>query len=60
MLSPDLAALLCCPRCHGPLKELASPEGLRCDRCALLFPIVDGIPNMLLEEARPLPAAPPR
>jgi hypothetical protein len=53
MLRPDLLAILCCPKCHGPLRELSSPEGLLCDACALLYPILDGIPNFLIEEARP-------
>ena len=53
MLTPDLLELLRCPRCRGELKELSAPEGLHCPRCALLYPIVEGIPNMLVEEARP-------
>ena len=52
MLSPDLLELLRCPRCRGVLREEGTPEGLTCAPCALFFPIVEGIPNMLLEEAR--------
>lgn len=60
MLSPDLLEILRCPRCHGTVTPLDNPQGLHCGRCALLYPILDGIPSMLLEEARPLPApAPP-
>ena len=59
MLSPDLSALLRCPRCRGAVKEIPSPEGLHCPRCALFYAIVDGIPNMLVEEARPM-ETPPR
>jgi hypothetical protein len=29
------------------------PEGLVCDQCRLLYPIEDGIPVMLIDEARP-------
>ncbi|HPS66800.1 MAG TPA: hypothetical protein PLA48_03055 [Holophaga sp.] len=54
-LDPRLLAILCCPAefrgepCHGDLEEL--PEGLRCTSCGLLYPIQDGIPVMLPEEA---------
>ncbi len=61
-LSPDLVALLACPKCKGALQE--RPDGFACAACQLLFPIEEGIPNFLLSDARPLdPAsasAPPR
>lgn len=56
MLDPRLLEILCCPAdregtaCHGELEERA--DGLRCKACGLLYPIVDGIPVMLPEEAR--------
>lgn len=53
MLGKDLMEILCCPKCHGPLKELESPEGLGCPACRLFYPILDGIPNMIIEEAGP-------
>lgn len=51
-LPPGVRRLLACPRCHG---ELADDEsGLRCDTCALLYPIVDGLPVLLVDQARPV------
>jgi hypothetical protein len=54
MLSPELKEILRCPKCRGPLTELSAPEGLHCESCRLLYPIVEGIPNMLVDEAQPL------
>ena len=56
MLDPRLLEILCCPAkrdgapCHGDLEEVVG--GLRCLACGLLYPIQDGIPVMLAEEAR--------
>lgn len=48
----DLARLLACPQCKGRVEPL---EGsLRCSTCRLAYPIRDGIPVMLREEAYPL------
>ena len=51
--------ILACPRCHGPLFDGAAeqPEEsatLRCATCALTFPVRDGIPVLLLDQARPI------
>lgn len=53
MLSQELKEILRCPKCRGPLEELPAPEGLHCAACRLLYPIVEGIPNMLVDEAQP-------
>jgi hypothetical protein len=54
-LAPELKEILACPRCKGGL-EFREEEGeIRCLRCRLAFRIDDGIPVMLLDEARPLP-----
>ena len=53
-ISQDLLEILCCPKCKGDLALTASPEGLTCASCGLLYPIRDGIPVMLIEEALPL------
>jgi uncharacterized protein YbaR (Trm112 family) len=52
MLSPDLLAILCCPKCRGALQ--AGETDLVCASCRLVYSIDDGIPNLLLDEARPL------
>lgn len=48
-----LLEILICPACHGELKELESDRGLECLGCGRIFPIRDGIPVMLIEEASP-------
>ena len=50
-ISESLLSLLACPACRKPLDQ---QEGmLRCRGCGLRFPIRDGIPVMLLDEAVP-------
>jgi hypothetical protein len=53
-IDQELLDILACPRCKGPLRVVAEPEGLACDSCRLLYPVVDDIPVMLIDEARPL------
>ena len=43
-----------CPRCKGDLSIDAGTP--RCEVCRLVYPIIDGIPVLLIDEARPLPA----
>lgn len=50
----DLVALLACPKCHNAVRLTENEVGFACDACRLLFPIDDGIPNFLIEEAQPL------
>ncbi len=50
MLDEALAKLIVCPACHGALAE-ASDE-LTCQGCGLVYPIRDGIPVLLVDEAR--------
>ena len=52
-LGKDFIERLACPKCHGPVVETAD-GGLACRACVLYFPVVDGIPNMILDEAKPL------
>lgn len=52
-LAPDLLALLVCPQCKGPLEyRAAPPETLRCTACRLAYPVEDGIPVLLIDEAQ--------
>ena len=51
----ELLALLACPKCHSPVVLEADESGFVCASCALVFHVEDGIPNFLIEEARPLP-----
>jgi uncharacterized protein YbaR (Trm112 family) len=49
MISEDLKAILVCPACHGDLDE--EELTLTCTKCGLRYPIRDGVPVMLIEEA---------
>jgi uncharacterized protein len=52
----ELLALLACPRCKGPLTRASAREGrdeLDCPGCHLAYPIREGVPQLLVDEARP-------
>jgi uncharacterized protein len=59
-MRPDLMEILCCPTCKGDLTlTTTKTEGteilegnLRCSKCAVDYPIADGIPNLLPPEDR--------
>jgi len=53
-LNQELIDLLACPKCKGKLELPADHGGFVCRSCKLLYPIVDDIPNFIIEEARPL------
>ncbi|HEU4569102.1 MAG TPA: Trm112 family protein [Gemmatimonadales bacterium] len=54
-LAPELLEILVCPKCKGELDYHAEPpEELRCHACQLAYPVEDGIPVLLVDEARPL------
>lgn len=56
-VSPELIELVRCPRCHGELNLRGTDEageGFECAACRLLYPVIDGIPQFLIDEARPL------
>ena len=48
---PAIRELLACPRCHGTLTDEKGGERLLCSTCSLRFPVRDGIPVMLLDQA---------
>jgi uncharacterized protein YbaR (Trm112 family) len=50
--SPDLLEVLVCPVTHAILRYDADAQELISDRARLAYPIRDGIPIMLVEEAR--------
>jgi len=59
-LSDGLLAILACPECKGALRKNTGDDGLVCPACRLVFPVRDGIPVMLLDEAVPLEEDPPQ
>lgn len=53
-VDPKLLELLVCPLTKGPLAYDAAAQELISRQAKLAYPIRDGIPIMLPEEARPL------
>ena len=53
-LAPELKEVLACPQCKGDVEIREDEQEIRCPRCKLAYRIEDGIPVMLVEEARPL------
>lgn len=51
---PRLLELLVCPLTRTPLRYDAERGELISDKAGLAFPIRNGIPVMLIDEARPL------
>ena len=54
-MDPKLLEILVCPLCKGPLVHRRAESELICKADRLGFPIKDGIPVMLEEDARKLP-----
>ncbi|NLI34374.1 MAG: Trm112 family protein [Deltaproteobacteria bacterium] len=53
-ISKDLLDILACPKCKGSITLNETEDGLVCDSCKLLYEIRDGIPIMLIDEAKPI------
>lgn len=53
-ISPQLLAILVCPRCKGALTYRDAEQALDCQACKLRYPVRDDIPVMLVDEASPL------
>lgn len=53
-LSEELLAVIVCPDCHGELSAVDTKAGgeLVCQGCGLAYPVRDGIPVLLVDEAR--------
>jgi uncharacterized protein YbaR (Trm112 family) len=52
----ELLDLLACPKCHHALRA-QEDAGLVCENCKLFYALEDGLPNMLISEARTWPLA---
>lgn len=55
-MDPKLLEILVCPVCKGPLVYHKAENELICKPERLAYPVRDGIPVMLQEEARELRA----
>lgn len=53
-LAPELLEILVCPLTRGPLLYDRARQELVSEQAGLAYPIRDGIPIMLIEEARKL------
>ena len=51
VFTKELLAILVCPKCKGELVFPGDESSLDCVSCALKYPVRDGIPVMLQEEA---------
>ncbi|MCB1736360.1 MAG: Trm112 family protein [Gammaproteobacteria bacterium] len=56
-MDKKLLDILVCPVCKGPLDYDKPAQELICSRDRIAFPIRDGIPVMLEDEARSLDAS---
>lgn len=55
-IAKELLDIIVCPQCHSALQLLPDPqhvEALLCtgDACGLRYPVRDGIPILLIDEA---------
>lgn len=53
-IDPKLLEILVCPLTKGPLRYDAGAQELISEQAGLAYPIRDGIPIMLVDEARRL------
>ena len=51
MISPELLEILSCPLDPSRTRLQLEGERLLCERCQLAFPIKDGFPVLVVEEA---------
>jgi len=50
-LDPRLLEILRCPECRQTIRVLPDDAGLECTGCRRVYPIVDGIPVMMVDKA---------
>jgi len=58
-VDPKLLEILVCPLTKGPLRYDEEHQELISEQAGLAYPIRDGIPIMLIDEARRLDDTPP-
>jgi uncharacterized protein len=52
-LDERLLEILICPACHGEVEHKERRHLIVCRSCGLRYPVRDGIPIMLVDEATP-------
>ena len=55
MIDKELLEILACPACHGDVRLIG--DKIVCVTCQRRYPIKDGIPVMLVDEAEQPPAS---
>ena len=53
LVDARLMAVLVCPVDKGALVERKKLSGLECSECGRVYPVKDGIPVMLVDDASP-------
>jgi hypothetical protein len=51
MIDKELMEILCCPACKGDLKEEGDRLICQNPQCGLRYPVREGIPVMLIDQA---------
>jgi len=54
LFNPQMLEALICPQTHSTLRYDAAQQELISEAAGVAYPIRDGIPVMLIDEARPL------
>jgi len=55
MIDEELLKIIACPKCKGDIEYVKGEnECFNCHNCNLQYPIKDGIPIMLIDQALPL------
>lgn len=52
-ISEELARILACPKCKGPVEIKHEENRIVCGECNLAYPVRDDIPVMIISEATP-------
>jgi len=52
MIDKELLEMLLCPACKQDLEYRQNPESLRCTQCHRVYAVQDGLPIMLIDEAK--------
>lgn len=56
MIDEELLKILICPNCKGDIEFRESEQIIACiGECKFEYPVIEGIPHMLIEEAKKPP-----
>lgn len=54
-LDKEFLDILACPQCKGDLTATKEEDGLVCQQCRIMFPVKEGVPILMIDEADPYP-----